>query len=164
MGKDIDTKWVQWLASRKNRGTSLPPTPLRDSNTLESRSTATSYFTLVSTTPDEQQTRRQGWLHTPSPSMDSSWMTWLFHKKQASKYQMTENGEVDLNKQTTLSELQLITTAPASVSRLESLCFPVHAFMNAESLPAVSNEPSVDLHAGMDLDLDLEYAVEILDY
>ncbi|CAI7636262.1 unnamed protein product [Penicillium palitans] len=89
VGRDVDTQWVQLLARRKTPIASPPssstPVPmpsatLHDSGPLHSRSTATSYFALLSAAQGQQQPRRQDRPQTPSPSMDSSWGTWLFDR------------------------------------------------------------------------------------
>ncbi|KAJ5302225.1 hypothetical protein PENANT_c008G07177 [Penicillium antarcticum] len=167
MGRDVDTKWVQWLARRKNQGasppssTSVPPTTtLHDSGPLHSCSTATSYFALLSATQDQHQPRRQGRPQTPSPSMDSSWVTWLFDRGRGSKRPTgaNANAEVDSQTEQILTEPQSMHTAPAFVSSLDSLHFPLNALMDPGDLPAVSNEPLGDLDVNLDLDLDLDFA------
>ncbi|CAI7588982.1 unnamed protein product [Penicillium glandicola] len=163
VGRDVDTKWVQWLARRKTPSASpssstpvpMPSATLHDSGPLHSRSAATSYFALLSAAQGQQQPRRQGRPQISSPSMDSSWGTWLFDQRpQGSKW--PASAGVNPPMQTTSIELQLTSTAPAfAVCSLDSLHFPLTTLMDSESIPGVSDEASGEFDLGLDLDLDL---------
>lgn len=163
VGRDVDTQWVQWLARRKTPIASPPssstPVPmpsatLHDSGPLHSRSTATSYFALLSAAQGQQQPRRQGRPQTPSPSMDSSWGTWLFDRGPRGSKRPTSAG-VNPQMQTTSIEPQLTSTAPAfAVSSLDPLHFPLTTpLMDSESIPGVSDEALGEFDLGLDLDL-----------
>ncbi|KAH1976460.1 hypothetical protein KXV64_006642 [Aspergillus fumigatus] len=103
MGRDPDARWVQWLAlTRRNNHAPLsgamspsssPSLPMASSNLnyssrVHSRSSATSYFALMSAAKDghqhqyqREEDRKQHYYNgsgTPTRRhMDSSWVAWL---------------------------------------------------------------------------------------
>ncbi|EAW12214.1 uncharacterized protein ACLA_061760 [Aspergillus clavatus NRRL 1] len=104
MGRDPDSRWVQWLAlTRRNNPTSLSGTVsscsstsslpinssnLSDSGRLRSRSSATSYFALLSAADAQDARAQHHHAHKHSGSgtgpryMDSSWVAWFNERGQ----------------------------------------------------------------------------------
>ncbi|PYH43120.1 uncharacterized protein BP01DRAFT_403101 [Aspergillus saccharolyticus JOP 1030-1] len=112
MGRDPDARWVQWLAlTRRNNPASLSSGALSPSSLstasqpmacsnlnnsgggrVRSRSSATSYFALLSAAEDahqhQHQHHKQQYYHggaTPVPTsrhLDSSWVAWLNDRQQ----------------------------------------------------------------------------------
>ncbi|KAJ5894310.1 hypothetical protein N7495_006001 [Penicillium taxi] len=160
VARDFDTKWVQWLARRKNpsalsQSSSIPlPIPsvtLHDSGSLHSRSTATTYFALLSGAQDQQQPYHQGRQHTASSSIDSSWVR-LFDREAQRSGRPINSGAGP--QQTTSVEPALTSTTPMfAVSSLDPLHLPLNApFLDSEAIPGTLDNDLVGLG-----DLDFEF-------
>ena len=92
MGRDTDSKWVEWLASsRRNSpgsacGASSISSPSSPSKASSTRSSATSYFALLSANEDGSNDGRSSFANhkqhcnisgSTTRGMDSSWVAWF---------------------------------------------------------------------------------------
>ncbi|RHZ52821.1 uncharacterized protein CDV56_101647 [Aspergillus thermomutatus] len=159
MGRDPDARWVQWLAlTRRNNPASLSgaisPTSstsslpmacsnLNESGRVRSRSSATSYFALLSAAADahqhqhqhqhqRQDGRKQHYSGSGTPTarhMDSSWVAWLNehgHQRQGGPVGQSQT-QTSLPDSTVLSGSFLNTSAfttPTPPSMVSSAATP----------------------------------------
>ena len=153
MGRDPDSKWVHWLAlSRRNTPGSMLDTlssnsfpsslskassNIGDSRPLRSRSSATSYFDLLSANEDGSIDSRPFANHKQhgnasgltTRNMDSSWVAWFterWHQRQLAnmpdevmqgKTHSSEQSSLNINKALSPSETQQLQMQKTGLPR-----------------------------------------------